>query len=363
MKPAVLLFAATPALLAQSAANTLVVVNDSSLFSRRIADYYVHKRSIPLANVCHLKVPIEESIPRDVYEKGIEAPIAAYLTAHGLREQILYIVTTLGLPLRVTGSGTSDANTTAAAVDSELTLLYAKMRGSKFKTSGLIPNPFFGKKDAPFQHPQFPIYLVTRLAGYDFEDVKGIIDRSLQAANRGKFVIDLNENDNEPGNDWLRAAARSLPAGRVVLDTTTAVLYDQRDVIAYAAWGSNDKHRKRRLLGFQWLPGAIANEFVSTNGRTFERPPDSWTITTWKDTQRFFAGSPQSLTADYIHEGVTGCSGHIDEPYLAAIPRPDLLLPAYYSGRNLAESYYVAMPGLSWQNIVVGDPLCKIGRP
>src|SRR6266566_4507050 len=107
----------------------------------------------------------------------------------------------------------------------------------------------------------------------------------------------------------------------------------------------------------------IANEFVSTNGRTFERPPDSWTITTWKDTEHFFAGSPQSLTADYIHEGVTGCSGHIDEPYLSAIPRPDLLLPAYYSGRNLAESYYVAMPGLSWQNIVVGDPLCKIGRP
>src|SRR5216683_1173849 len=88
VKPAVLLFAATPALLAQTAANTLVVVNDSSLFSRRIADYYVHKRSIPLANVCHLKAPIEESIPRDVYEKGIEAPIAAYLTAHGLREQI-----------------------------------------------------------------------------------------------------------------------------------------------------------------------------------------------------------------------------------------------------------------------------------
>jgi len=82
-----------------------------------------------------------------------------------------------------------------------------------------------------------------------------------------------------------------------------------------------------------------------------------------KDTQRFFAGSPQSLTADYIHEGVTGCSGHIDEPYLAMNPRPELLLPAYYSGRNLAESYYVAMPGLSWQNIVVGDPLCKIGRP
>ncbi len=44
-------------------------------------------------------------------------------------------------------------------------------------------------------------------------------------------------------------------------------------------------------------------------------------------------------------------------------PRPDFLLPAYYSGRNLAESYYLAIRALSWQNIVVGDPLCSIGKP
>ena len=36
--------------------------------------------------------------------------------------------------------------------------------------------------------------------------------------------------------------------------------------------------------------------------------------------------------------------------------------PAYYQGRNLAESYYLAIRGLSWQNIVVGDPLCAIGK-
>jgi hypothetical protein len=36
------------------------------------------------------------------------------------------------------------------------------------------------------------------------------------------------------------------------------------------------------------------------------------------------------------------------------------LFPAYFHGRNLAESYSVAIPGLSWQNIVVGDPLCRL---
>jgi len=32
-------------------------------------------------------------------------------------------------------------------------------------------------------------------------------------------------------------------------------------------------------------------------------------------------------------------------------------------GRNLAESYYLAIRSLSWQNIVVGDPLCSLGKP
>ncbi|MGH9659118.1 MAG: TIGR03790 family protein, partial [Bryobacteraceae bacterium] len=150
------------------------------------------------------------------------------------------------------------------------------------------------------------------------------------------------------------------PKDRLVLDDSAAVLYDQREVIAYAAWGSNDRHRTRRFVGFQWLPGAIATEFVSTNARTFARPPDAWTLGTWKDSKTWFAGAPQTLTADYILEGSTGASGHVYEPHLGTTPRPDYLIPAYLSGRNLAESYYVSLPALSWQNVVVGDPLCRL---
>ena len=69
------------------------------------------------------------------------------------------------------------------------------------------------------------------------------------------------------------------------------------------------------------------------------------------------------MTADYIHSGATGAAGHVNEPYLQFTPRPDLLLPAYYSGRTLAESYYLAIPALSWMNIVAGDPLCSLGKP
>src|SRR5207302_1254751 len=170
-----------------------------------------------------------------------------------------------------------------ASVDSELTMLYAKLKGAKFERAGPAKNPFFMQRNAEFSHARFPMYLVTRLAGYDLNDVKAMIDRSLAARNRGKFVIDLQGSEDEPGNNWLRNAAMLLPAARVLLDETPTVLYDQKEVIGYASWGSNDSYRKRRRLGYQWLPGAIATEYVSTNARTLQRPPDNWNYVPWSD--------------------------------------------------------------------------------
>lgn len=353
-----LLATASPA---QSPSQVLIVANRSSALSQQIAGYYAHRRLVPERNLCWLGVTPDETIPRDVYEEKIAAPIAAFLKAGDLVDRILYIVTTLGVPLRIIGSY-SGRDSDAASVDSELTLLYQVLHGQQPPLRGPLRNPFFMRRDEPFRRPGFPIYLVTRLAGYDFADVKAMIDRSLAAVNRGKVVLDLKSNADTTGNDWLRTAAILLPKERVLIDETTAVLYGQQEVIGYASWGSNDPNHKRRFLGFAWLPGAIVTEFVSSDGRTFARPPDSWNITTWSDRANFFAGSPQSLTADYLHEGATGASGHVYEPYLEFTPRPDYLFPAYLSGRTLAESYYLSIPALSWQNIVVGDPLCRLKK-
>jgi uncharacterized protein (TIGR03790 family) len=347
---------------AQGPENVLIVINDNSAVSKAIGEYYARQRSIPIRNVCRIRTTTEEEILRADYDRQIAHPVADCIEKRELTESILYIVTTLGVPLRIPGAGPGTGmNTDIAAVDSELTLLYSDIHsGSPHRITAAIPNPFFGKRDAKFVHPAFPIYLVTRLAAYDFDGVKAIIDRSLRAANRGKFVIDLKSSNDKDGNSWLRDAAIRLPKERIVFDESDKVLYDQTDVIGYAAWGSNDPNRHRRFLGFRWLPGAIATEFVSTNGRTFQRPPDAWNISDWKSQQLWFAGSPQTMTADYILEGATGASGHVSEPFLDLTPHPEFLLPAYFAGRNLAESYYLAIRGLSWQNIVIGDPLCSL---
>jgi uncharacterized protein (TIGR03790 family) len=355
-----LLFGLTALLCAQTPENVLVVVNQASPLSQQIGQYYASRRHIPALNLCRINTKPDEEISRDTYNAQVAEPIGAYVRAHRLIEQILYIVTTDGVPLKIRGN--TGLAGEAASVDSELTLLYSDLHGHPHPIPGGIANPFFRKVYSQFRHPDFPVYLVTRLAGFDFDDVKGIIDRAAVARNRGKFVIDLKAADTTQGNRWLLEAARALPANRVVLDQSAGVLYNQVDVIGYASWGSNDPARKQRHLGFRWLPGAIMTEYVSSNGRSFVRPPDSWKLGV-SLPKIPFDGSAQSLTADYIHDGVTGASGHVYEPFLQATPRPNILLPAYYHGRNLAESYYLAIPMVSWMNIVVGDPLCSLGKP
>jgi uncharacterized protein (TIGR03790 family) len=350
-----------PLLLSQQPDSVLLVVNQPSALSRKIGEYYAAGRRIPASNICFLNGSTNEEVSRSEFDEQIARPVQKFLRGHNLIEKVLYIVTTSGVPLKVRGNlGLAGE---AASVDSELTLLYFDLHGRAHPLPAGIANPFFGKIGAPFRHPDFPIYLVTRLTGFDFDDVKGIIDRALVARNRGRFVIDLKGSDKTKGNAWLLQAAQQLPRDRVVLDGSRTVLSHESDVIAYASWGSNDPDRKDRHLGFRWLPGAIMTEYVSTNGRTFARPPDSWNLGAWGDPKATFAGSPQSLTADYIHDGATGASGHVYEPYLQFTPRPNILLPAYYHGRNLAESYYLAIPVLSWMNIVIGDPLCSLTGP
>ncbi len=355
-----LLVVASTAVHAQTPAQVLVVTNKQSTLSSFIGPYYMRQRGIPPGNLCVIDVPNEDDIEHAFYESDVETPIAKCLTRRKLTESILYIVTTQGVPLRIGGTGAELAST-GASVDSELTLLYQKLHGATIPLPGPVPNPFYQKRDAPFRHPQIPMYMVTRLAGYDITDLKGLVDRALLARNTGKFVVDVRAENATPGNQWLRAAALLLPKDRLILDDSPKVLTGLKDVIAYASWGSNDPDRKERFLKFQWLPGAIVTEFVSTNARTFKRPPEQWTIGTWKDSPAtFFFGSPQTMTGDYIHEGASGASGHVNEPYLHLNPRPDFVLPAYYEGHNLAESFYVGIPGLSWTNVVIGDPLMRL---
>jgi uncharacterized protein (TIGR03790 family) len=242
---------------------------------------------------------------------------------------------------------------------------------------GPVPNPYFLgsaplREARAFTHADHDILLVTRLDGYTAADAMALVDRAAAADGaRGLVILDMKAALDDRGNAWLKTAADRLGAmglgERVTLETTSQVVRDQADVLGYYSWGSNDPAIKDRNLGLKFLPGAVAGQFVSTDGRSFREPPADWKTGTWEQRETYFAGAPQSLAGDLIRQGVTGVSAHVAEPYLDATIRPDILFPAYLSGFTLGEAFYLAMPSLSWQTVIAGDPLATVatlkGRP
>lgn len=351
-----------PAAVGQGPAEVAVVVNDASSLSRTVGEYYARARGIPASQVCRLRTAGVEEIDRATYVREIEDPIAIWLRQRGLVDKILIIATTAGMPLKIRGDG--GLRSTAASVDSELAALYMKLKGERVPLAGPRANPYYASRRARFAHPDTPIYMVARLAGYRFEDIRAMIDRGLRAENRGVVVLDGKGRFWDGGDDWLRRAARKLPGGRAVLEESSDVVTGVKDVIGYAGWGSNDPNRKTRTVSMGWLPGALVTEYVSTNARTFAEPPASWNIGRWGFPAGFWRGSPQSLTADWIRAGATAATGHVYEPYLAQTPRPEELFLAYVvEGRTLAESFYRSIPAVSWMNVLAGDPLCRLNPP
>jgi len=351
---------------AQSSENVAVVVNDNSADSQSVAEHYIKKRGIPAANVIHIRTSREESIDLPTYQATIELPVASALTQRSLQDRVLYIVLTKGVPLRIQGD--SGLQGSVASVDSELTLAYRRMTGIPTAERGLLPNPYYlGAKplsDAkPFTHRDLDIYLVTRLDGFTVDDVIALIDRGVSPVKNGRIVLDQQDKlVNRTGEDWLEEAAKRLTAAgqgdRVLLEKTVTGVRDVSPVLGYYSWGSNDPRNRVRHFNLGFVPGAIAGMFVSSDARTFKEPPPEWTPTGDPDRAKWFAGTPQSLVGDLIREGVTGVSGHVAEPFLQNTVRPEILFPAYLSGMNLAEAFYLAMPSVSWQTVVIGDPLC-----
>jgi uncharacterized protein (TIGR03790 family) len=334
----------------ESYSDVLVVININSAISDSIGSYFAANRNIPSSNIARINVPTTEEIDSLQFE-DLRAQLEQIILARNLQNQINYIVTTKGVPLKVLRSNSF----TSSSVESELTLILGNYT-SFIGGNGCIQSPYFGQNEN-FSHAKYGIYLVTRLDGYNFTDVKGIIDRAAIAptSNISKSKVVLNEDplwNSAAGflNNNMNQASNDLQNQNIqtVLETSTSFLMYQTGVLGYASWGSNDHNPivavNHAIPSNSYLPGAIAETYVSTSGRSFSTP-------------QVYG---QSLIADLIKEGVTGAKGYVYEPYSSSMAHVETLFPMYVSGFTLAESYYSASPYLSWMDVIVGDPKCRL---
>ncbi len=358
----------------------LVVRNENSPVSRAVADDYAQRRAVK--NVFSVRCqdsaanPGNETISYAAYEQAIEKPLRAFLAA---RAKIDFIVLTKGIPIRIAGAPGRGMDNRRPSLDSYLAALdYEKTAGAvsvSLSDSGFTGTAWanrFWNSSTPFVRAKFDGYLVTRLDGYTEADAKALTTRALAAEQQagksaadGKILLDTcpafgyadrkrqprpvtsasgELNFNEYNADMQRAAdilrSRSVP---VELTQTDVFAGKRIGLSGYVSWGSNDRHYDANAYhSLRFAPGAVCETAVSTSARTFLPTTGG-----------------QSLIADLIAQGVTGAKGYTDEPLLQAVASPSILFDRDTRGWTLAESFYAASRFVGWEDIVIGDPLCR----
>jgi uncharacterized protein (TIGR03790 family) len=325
------------------AERTLVVVNRRSRASDSLGRYYAKQRQIPRSHVVTIDVPVADEIGDIEFQRAIVAPVRAAIETTPTR--IDFIVLTTGVPIRVARKNGYSVDALLAGMN----LPIPPMVGLDTAWLRRYRNPYFNAR-VPFNSDQFGMFLVTRLDCGVLSDCFALVDRATAArAAGGPFFFDAQPL--RAADDGYAQMNRTLYSGAFLvrllgyvsqLDSSPRFVAPREPVMGYMSWGSNDSQFDSvAYRAVRFLPGALAETFVSTSARTFGPVTGG-----------------QSRIVDLIAQGVTGVKGYVSEPYTFALARPEILFDRYLRGATLAEAFYAASPMILWKDLVIGDPLC-----
>jgi uncharacterized protein (TIGR03790 family) len=382
-----------------------------------LANYYaspITGRSVDPAYILGIHpVPLDdhEMITRQSYNDTIRDQIKAFIDASTFKNSLKYILLCKGVPYRIPGADQwTYTKSTYSSVDSELCLLYSDgtynyesfvWNGGGFCSWDTVG--FYQKGDGDFTPHTFSVsdkdgkvftldYLVGRLTAYTYDEVKAMMDRAINAdtTGSGSIIFDSSTalyngvDPPSPQNNWdtmvdpvwpwtTDAAKKSgyellHDAGYAVYaDVTTRVLTGAAadgitvpidKVIGYCGWGTdhagdsypNAGNYILKDLQFTYLPGACWIGYESFNGRTFNT-----------DTPSDPSHTGQGLIADFFHMGGTVAICNAWEPFTIGVGDERWIFNRYIiCGDRWIEAAYKGLRTLSWQEVVVGDPLCQV---
>jgi uncharacterized protein (TIGR03790 family) len=398
----------------------LVVCNSDIVDSLELADYYMspitgrgiattHRLELPLGS------DVGPSIARAGYETEIRDPIKTFITGNNLTSSLKYILLLDGIPHQIPGADGGDYNLSSySSVDSELCTLFSdgiydhksflwnEDDWQNFQQFERRSASFFAglsglDAEYSFSHGQYKVtnainakydldYLVGRLDAYNLADAKALVDRSLAADTSGngwviydttpaRFDLDTMTDPVWPLANTSGMSGEEVMAGAgfnyFIDKTTTRILGLEAEgmtpeaianVICYAGWGVNHSGGSYPSgneyilddLQFTYLPGAAWISYESYNGTDFDSVDP--------DTDRSDIGrSGQGQICDFLHMGGSVAIGHVYEPWTIAVGDERAVFYRYaVKGDNWIEAAYKGLRCLSWMDVVVGDPLCRV---
>ena len=375
----------------------VVVANSRAADSVALAKYYMKVRGIPREHLIKIRTTWEENCDRKDYDQNIAAPVRKAVKKLRTSRNIRAIVTIYGVPLKIRpptldfedekivnrlrhqlqqlqtqseAAGTKGQQpgltehkeslktklnlllqtNQRAAVDSELALVLVE----EYPLENWLPNPFF----LPFQGQdnllkRNDVLIVSRLDGPRAETVRRVIDDTVAVERRGLHgtaCFDARWDKPGPGKNIngyalydasLHYAAQNLkdygPLPVIIDDRPE--LFDEGvcpDTALYSGWYSLANY----IDVFNWVQGSIGFHIASSECATLKRE------------------NSQVWCKRMLEEGVAATIGPVYEPYVQAFPMPDLFFTKLVEGYlTLGEVYLISLPFLSWQMVMIGDPL------
>jgi uncharacterized protein (TIGR03790 family) len=325
------LFFSSPELYAGgSGLNVVVVANGASSSSCELANYYCLKREIAPERV--LKITWQGSNvewTQAEFNTFLLNPLLAFLVTNGLTNQVQYVVLSMDIPYRVTGSR---PNSTTSA------LFYGFKTGTKDLTNSYAASEARFEEARPATAPGYS-FLTMMLTAGSLAQAKRLVDQGIAS--------DQSFPDSQA---WL--AKSSDPLRNVRYRAFDNAVFNARLAAAYSLGRTNmdSPWGLTGLMGFQtglanfgvssnaFLPGAIADSFSSFGGQIFE-------------------ASGQTSLLSFIHAGASASYGTITEPQPIVKKFPDPQVYFFQSrGFSIAESYYQGIE-IPLEGLVVGEPL------
>lgn len=356
----------------------VVAVKDDA-DSVAVAKYYMEKRGVPATQLLLVDLPGNDgdAIPRPKFNERVVKPLRELLSGSAWGKQVRCIVSAYRMPIYVIGEkitldpGSTDPetilgnlsaveqhnNTTAAAVDSELALLFADQTDRD--RCGWTANPAYLAYDVADLRT-LGVYITGRIDGPTPEIAKGLVDQALAAEAAGltgKAYFDARKPafnamplGYDLGERWMRFS--SLHARNAGFDTVLDekdTLFDEKaclDCALYYGWYALTDFKD--AFGGKPATGALMMHLASGEGQIrfqSKKTPDSP-----------LNGGPWCL--GFLRIGAAGTCGPVQEPYLKAFPSDDYFA-ALFRGRPAGEAYQLSLANASWMMHYIGDPLYR----
>ena len=365
-------------------AQVVVLYNKGVPDSRSVAVYYAERRGIPSDRLIGLDCPEPTRITRDQFRTGIVEPLRRQLRERGLaqfsqqvvpaagtqpgrvrerltRSKVRYLVLSYGMPYAILDDPRLSVHVpkeahplqrqSGASVESDLMLLPSDLD----TFAGPAGNPFYNQTNAAALHPGNGIFLVSRLDGPTSRHAEDLVRKAAWAERDGlwgRAYFDersIADGSYKLGDSWVKGAARiaeGLGYTTFVdhLPDTLPKGFPFSEVALYVGWYAGGPTGPFTLPSIEFAPGAIAYHIHS-----------------------FSAADPRSPTQNWVGPlvalGATVTMGCVDEPYLEMTPNAERFFARLAEGCNIAEAFAMSLPVLSWQSILVGDPLYRPFRP